>query len=222
MSHYAALPKAVALAIPLTFGAWTVQAADLIQTAEHYGRFNGFLQLLEAAGMVDMLQGEGPFTVFAPIDGAFDQLPPGTLDGLLVEENRSSLEAVIQTHIVADGAIRAGDLLSRAVEIATLGGGTLAIDGTTAVILLAPIEATITEVEGQTRVVEPGSAATPVSAIVVAMPPDAVADADHPATLAGQELTGLATVVEPDIEADNGIIHGIDLVLLPPEVLRSF
>jgi hypothetical protein len=41
MSHYAALPKAVALALPITLGAWTVQAADLIETAEQDGRFNG-------------------------------------------------------------------------------------------------------------------------------------------------------------------------------------
>jgi uncharacterized surface protein with fasciclin (FAS1) repeats len=75
MSHYAALPKAVALAVPLMLGARTVQAADLIQTAEQDGRFNGFLHLLEAAGMVEVLEGEGPFTVFAPVDEAFGQLP---------------------------------------------------------------------------------------------------------------------------------------------------
>jgi uncharacterized surface protein with fasciclin (FAS1) repeats len=66
MSHYAALPKAVALAIPLTLGAWTVQPADLIQTAEQDGRFNGFLHLLEAAGMVEVLEGEGPLYRFRP------------------------------------------------------------------------------------------------------------------------------------------------------------
>jgi uncharacterized surface protein with fasciclin (FAS1) repeats len=101
MSHYAALPRAVALAVPITLGAWTVQAADIIQTAEQVGRFNGFLQLLEAADMVEMLKGKGPFTVFAPIDEAFGQLPPGTFDGLLAEENRKPLEAVIQSHMVA-------------------------------------------------------------------------------------------------------------------------
>jgi uncharacterized surface protein with fasciclin (FAS1) repeats len=58
----------------MTLGAWTVQAADLIQTAEHDGRFNGFLQLLQAAGMIEVLEGERPFTVFAPIDEAFGQL----------------------------------------------------------------------------------------------------------------------------------------------------
>jgi uncharacterized surface protein with fasciclin (FAS1) repeats len=172
--------------------------------------------------MVEMLKGEGPFTVFAPIDEAFDQLPPGTLDGLLAQENRRPLEAVLQTHIVADGAIRAGELLSRAVEVATLGGGTLAIDGTTGVILLVPIEVTITQVEGQTRVVEPGSAATPVSAIVVAAPQDSIAGADRPAPRVKQELMGVAMVVEPDLVADNGVIHGVDLVLLPQELLWSF
>ena len=91
MSHYAALQKALALAIPIALGGWTVQAADIIQTAEQYGRFNGFLHLLEAAGMVEMLKGEGPFTVFAPTDEAFGQLPPGALEWLLAENVRGAL-----------------------------------------------------------------------------------------------------------------------------------
>jgi uncharacterized surface protein with fasciclin (FAS1) repeats len=52
--------RAVALAVPITLGAWTVQAADLIETAEQVGRFDGFLHLLEAAGMVEVLEDEGP------------------------------------------------------------------------------------------------------------------------------------------------------------------
>ena len=221
MSHYAALPRAVALAVPITLGAWTVQAADIIQTAEQDGRFNGFLYLLEAASMVDMLRGEGPFTVFAPIDEAFGQLPPGALDWLLTEEGRKALEAVTRSHIVPGAAIVTGDLLDQAVEVATLGGGTLAIDGTTGIISLAAIEPSVTEVEGQT-VVEQTGVATPVSVIVVEAPQDSVAGADRPATRAEQELMGVAMVVEPDLKADNGVIHGIDVVLLPPEALRSF
>jgi uncharacterized surface protein with fasciclin (FAS1) repeats len=221
MSHYATLPRAVALAVPITLGAWTVQAADIIETAEEVGRFNGFLHLLEAAGMVEMLKDEGPFTVFAPIDEAFGQLPPGVLDWLLAEEGRKALEAVIQSHIVPGAALLAGDLLDQAVEVATLGGGTLAIDGTTGIISLAAIEPSVTEVEGQT-VVGQTSVATPVSVIVVEAPQDSVAGADRPARRAEYELMGVAMVVEPDIEADNGVIHGIDLVLLPADVLRSF
>ena len=219
MSHYAALPKAVALAVPLTLGAWTVQAADIIQTAEQDGRFTGFLHLLEATGMVEKLKDQGPFTIFAPVDEAFGQLPPGVLEWLLAEESGKALEAVVQSHIVPGAALLAEDLLNREVEVETLGGGALAIGGTAGVILVVPLEATITEVEAQA---EQKSEAIPVSAIVVQAPQDVVAGADPSAMPAEQELTAVAMVVEPDIEADNGVIHGIDLVLLPPEALRSF
>ena len=219
MSRYAALPKAVALAVPITLGAWTAQAADIIQTAQQDGRFTGFLHLLEAAGMVEVLKGEGPFTVFAPIDEAFGQLPPGVLEWLLAEESGKALEAVVQSHIVPGAALLTEDLLDREVEVETLGGGALAIGGTAGIILVVPLEATITEVNEQA---EPKSETIPASAIVVEAPQDAVSGADRSAMPAEQELTAVAMVVEPDIEADNGVIHGIDLVLLPPEALRSF
>jgi uncharacterized surface protein with fasciclin (FAS1) repeats len=219
MSQCATLSRAAALAIPVTLGAWTVQAADLIQTAEQVGRFNSFLGVLEATGMADMLKGEGPFTVFAPTDEAFAQLPPGTLDRLLADEEL--LQKAVQSHIVTDAAIPAGDLLGQAVEVATLGGGTLAIDGTDGVIFLVPIEVSVTEVEGQT-VVHQKSVATPISAIVVESPQNSVASTGPTATPVEQEPIGVAIVVEPDLGADNGVIHGIDLLLLPSEVLQSF
>jgi uncharacterized surface protein with fasciclin (FAS1) repeats len=219
MSHYAALPRAVALALPITLGAWTVQAADLIQTAEQDGRFNGFLHLLEATGMVETLKGQGPFTVFAPVDEAFGQLPPGVLEWLLREETGKALEAVVQSHIVPGAALLAEDLLDREVEVETLGGTRLGVGGTAGVLLVVPLEATITEVKGRA---EPKSETIPASAIVVEAPQDALPGADSSAMPAGQGLTAVAMVVEPDIEADNGVIHGIDLVLPPPEALRSF
>jgi uncharacterized surface protein with fasciclin (FAS1) repeats len=85
--------------------------------------------------------------------------------------------------------------------------------------LVVPLEAAITEVK---REAEPNIEAIPASAIVIEAPQDAVAGADLSAMPAEQELTAVAMVVEPDIEADNGVIQGIDLVLLPPEALRSF
>jgi uncharacterized surface protein with fasciclin (FAS1) repeats len=114
----------LALAVPLTLGAWTVQAADIVETARQDGRFSDFLYLLDAAGMAETLRGDGPFTIFAPTDEAFDQLPPGTIDRLLPAEGWSPVEAVIKSHIVADAAIGTGQLQSRAVEVATIGGGT--------------------------------------------------------------------------------------------------
>ena len=219
MSHYAALPKAVALAVPLTLGAWTVQAAEIIQTAEQDGRFTGFLHLLEAAGMIEVLEGEGPFTVFAPVDEAFGQLPPSVLEWLLAEETGKALEAVTQSHIVPGAALLAEDLLNREVEVETLGGARLAVGGTAGVILVVPLKAAITDVKRETK---PNIEAIPASAIVVGTPQDAVAGAELSMVPTGQELTAVAMVVEPDIEADNGVIHGIDLVLLSPEALRSF
>ena len=219
MFHCATPSRAVALAIPVTLAAWTVQAAHLIETAEQVGRFNGFLGLVEAAGMADMLKREGPFTVFAPTDEAFALLPPGTLDRLLAQDRL--LQETVQSHIVPDAAIAAGDLLGQAVEVATLLGGTLAIDGTNGVIFLVPIEVSVTEVEGQT-VVEQKSVATPISAIVVELPQGSVAGTGRIATPVEQEPMGVATVVEPDIGADNGVMHGIDLLLLPSGVLESF
>jgi uncharacterized surface protein with fasciclin (FAS1) repeats len=85
--------------------------------------------------------------------------------------------------------------------------------------LVVPLEAAITDVKRETG---PNVEAIPASAIVVQTPQNAVAGADPSAMPAEQEMTAVAMVVEPDIEADNGVIQGIDLVLLPPEALRSF
>jgi len=209
MSHYYGLPRTIALALPITVGAWTAQAADIIETAEQQGRFNGFLHLLEAAGMVEILKGKGPFTVFAPIDEAFGQLPPGALDWLLAEEGRRPLAAIVQSHIVSGAAILEEDLLGRTVEVATLGGGTLAIDGTTGFIFLVPIEASIAEVEAQA---EQKGEALPVSEILPGAPQHYVAGADHSATRTERELMGVALLVDPDIRADNGFIQGITIL----------
>jgi len=219
MSDLARLPKAFALALPIALGAWTAQAADVIQTAEQVGQFNGFLRVLETADMVDVLEGEGPFTVFAPTDEAFNELAPGVLDRLLAEENRKTLEAVIQAHIVPDVAIMASNLLGGAVEVATLGGGTLAIDGTTGIIALAPIEPSVTDVRAQ-PLLSRTSLAMPIAMTAVEAPQISIGKTGRTGT--SEELIRVATVVAPDIVADNGVLHAIDLVLLPPEALWSF
>ncbi|MCL4171483.1 UNVERIFIED_CONTAM: hypothetical protein GTU68_055144, partial [Idotea baltica] len=54
-----------------------------------------------AAGLVDTLKGEGPFTVFAPVNAAFDALPEGTVDTLLMEENKDQLTKILTCHVVA-------------------------------------------------------------------------------------------------------------------------
>ncbi|MGA7304302.1 MAG: fasciclin domain-containing protein, partial [Rhodothermales bacterium] len=65
------------------------------------GGFNTLVAAVEAAGLVETLQGEGPFTVFAPTDEAFAKLPEGTVESLLKPENKDQLVAVLTYHVVA-------------------------------------------------------------------------------------------------------------------------
>jgi uncharacterized surface protein with fasciclin (FAS1) repeats len=217
MSRYPTLLKTVALTIPLTFSAWTAQAGDIVETAEYVGGFNGFLRVLEAASMVDMLKRGGPFTVFAPTDEAFAQLPQGAVGRLLAEENRERLKTVVEAHIVSDAAIAADSIFDRAVAVDSLGGGTLALDGTFTVIALVPMDVFVTEHEGQT-VVEEKSIATPVPTITVELVQPGAPEEQLTVPTGQPPPMDVAMVVEPDIWADNGVIHAIDLVLLPPEV----
>jgi uncharacterized surface protein with fasciclin (FAS1) repeats len=73
---------------------------DIVDTAVAAGDFNTLAAALQAAGLVDTLKGEGPFTVFAPTDAAFAKLPAGTVDNLLKPENKDQLVAVLTYHVV--------------------------------------------------------------------------------------------------------------------------
>jgi uncharacterized surface protein with fasciclin (FAS1) repeats len=73
---------------------------DVVATAMQAGKFKTLCAAVEAAGLASTLQGEGPFTVFAPTDEAFAKLPAGTVESLLKPENKSKLVAVLTYHVV--------------------------------------------------------------------------------------------------------------------------
>ena len=79
-------------------------AKDIVETATEAGSFKTLLTAVKAAGLVETLQGKGPFTVFAPTDAAFAALPAGTLDGLL--KDPAALKKVLLYHVVS-GAVTA-------------------------------------------------------------------------------------------------------------------
>ena len=79
-------------------------AKDIVQTATEAGSFKTLLTAVKAAGLVETLQGKGPFTVFAPTDAAFAALPAGTLDGLL--KDPAALKKILLYHVVS-GAVTA-------------------------------------------------------------------------------------------------------------------
>ena len=99
---------------------------DIVATASDAGNFTTLLAAAEAAGLVETLQGDGPYTVFAPTDEAFAALPEGTVDTLLMPENKDQLTAVLSYHVV-DGKVMSTDLTD-GMEAETLEGSTLTVD----------------------------------------------------------------------------------------------
>ena len=133
---------------------------DVVDTAVNAEGFETLVAAVEAAGLVETLKGEGPFTVFAPTDEAFAALPEGTVEDLLLPENKDQLTAMLTYHVVP-GKVMSGDL-SDGMTAATVEGSEVTI---------------MTE---------------------------------------GGVMVNDATVVQPDIEASNGVIHVIDKVIMPP------
>ncbi len=100
--------------------------ADIVATAIGAGQFNTLVAAVKAAGLVETLQGPGPFTVFAPTDEAFAHLPAGTVDTLLKPENKDKLVAVLTYHVVS-GKVMASDVVGL-TEAPTVQGQKVHID----------------------------------------------------------------------------------------------
>lgn len=83
---------------------------DIVDTAVGAGSFKTLVAAVRAAGLVDTLKGDGPFTVFAPADEAFAKLPKGTLESLLKPENKAKLQAILTYHVVS-GKVMAADVV---------------------------------------------------------------------------------------------------------------
>lgn len=88
-----------------------VSTTDLLGVARAAGSFSTLLAAIDAAGLTEVLQGAGPFTVLAPTDDAFAKLPEGTVESLLEEGNRDQLKAILTYHVIA-GSVSAGDALN--------------------------------------------------------------------------------------------------------------
>ena len=97
--------------------------ADLVDTAVGAGSFKTLAAALQAAGLVETLKGQGPFTVFAPTDAAFAKLPAGTVEALL--KDLPKLKAILTYHVVA-GQVEAKDVVKLA-KATTVNGQDLAI-----------------------------------------------------------------------------------------------
>lgn len=151
---------AVSAAAGLLLGAVSAKAADIVDTAVSAGSFKTLVAAVQAAGLVDTLKGDGPFTVFAPTDDAFAKLPAGTVEDLLKPENKDKLVAILTYHVVP-GKVMSGDIAGKEMAVASVQGDTIDVNATSGV------------------------------------------------------MVDDASVVTADIEADNGVIHVIDAVIMP-------
>ena len=134
--------------------------ADLVDTAIKAGSFKTLVAAVQAADLVETLKGKGPFTVFAPTDDAFANLPAGTVEMLLKPENKDQLVNILTYHVLA-GAVKSTDIAGKKLGVKMVNGQEASIDATD-----------------------------------------------------GVKIDG-ANVTAADIEADNGIIHVIDAVIMP-------
>ena len=107
---------------------------DIVDTAIAAGDFTTLVAAVQAAGLVDTLRSDGPFTVFAPTDDAFAALPEGTVDALLLPENRDTLVAILTYHVVPS-EIMSSDIAGQTATVATVQGSTLAVDATSGVMI---------------------------------------------------------------------------------------
>ena len=219
----------------LVFGASAASAADLLEEVKDSDQLSTFAKAVEAAGLEDTLEGDGPYTIFAPTDDAFDELPDGVLDALMEDDNKDQLEKLLKAHIVEGEELAASDIKDEddsKVEVEPMEGDELTID--------ASGDDVRVELAGRT---EGGAMETPQPSTGVTGQPSTGDMAGQPSTgttqqppaaSTGQPSTTVVTpstadddigsreakVVEADMEADNGVIHAIDAVLVP-EDLRS-
>ena len=116
--------------VPMVGGAPMYPSKNIVENAMNSKDHTTLVAAVKAAGLVDTLEGPGPFTVFAPTNAAFDKLPAGTVDTLLKPQNLGQLKKVLTYHVVP-GRITSHDLEAMIkkgggqAELKTVAGGTL-------------------------------------------------------------------------------------------------
>jgi len=150
-----ALVATVILLLPFSVSAddqGGMMQPDIVDTAVAAGSFETLVAAVQAAGLVDTLKSEGPFTVFAPTDAAFAKLPGGTVEGLLLPENRDQLAAILTYHVVA-GKVMSADLVGKALSTATVEGSDVDIDATGSSVMVDGARVVTADIEASNGVI---------------------------------------------------------------------
>lgn len=124
---------------------------NIVETAVEAGKFTTLTEALGAAGLVNTLKGEGPFTVFAPTDEAFAKLPAGTLESLLKPENKDQLTAILTYHVVP-GAVKAADVV-KLDEAKTVNGQKVTVKTSGDAVMINDAKVTATDIAASNGVI---------------------------------------------------------------------
>jgi len=122
---------------------------DIVDTAVEAGNFETLVAAVEAAGLVETLKGEGPFTVFAPTDAAFDALPEGTVESLL--EDTDALTSILTYHVVP-GSVMSGDL-SDGMTAETVEGSEIEVSISDGTVMVNDATVTTADIEASNGVI---------------------------------------------------------------------
>jgi len=147
----AAEPEPTAIPEPTATPEPEVMEMDIVDTAVADGRFTTLVAAVTTAELVDTLKGEGPFTVFAPTDDAFAALPEGTVESLLLPENKQALTDILLYHVVS-GKIMAADVINLE-SAATVLGKDVAIKVEDGKVYINDAEVVITDIETSNGVI---------------------------------------------------------------------
>ena len=124
---------------------------DIVDTAVGAGSFKTLVAAVKAAGLVDTLKSEGPFTVFAPTDDAFAKLPEGTVANLLKPENKDQLIAILTYHVVA-GKVLASDVV-KISSAKTVNGKSASVKVSDAGVMIDSAKVIATDIETSNGVI---------------------------------------------------------------------
>ncbi len=152
MTYTRSLLTAALVAAPLSAIGFGAQAADVVSTIQNQQQFSTLAKAIKSAGIADSLKGSGPYTIFAPTDQAFAQLPPGTMDYLMQQGNQDQLKSLLQYHVVEGKRLQADQVIGKQTKVDTLEGDSLSIDGTGRMVMLVPTGLTVTRVGDQVLV----------------------------------------------------------------------
>jgi len=141
-----------AVLLPPSDEAMMEEKNTIVDVAVADGRFNTLVAAVTAAELVETLSGEGPFTVFAPTDDAFAALPAGTLDSLLLPENKQQLTDILLYHVVS-GKVMAADVVGLTSAPTVLGKDVTITVKDGKVFLNDTVQVIITDVEASNGVI---------------------------------------------------------------------